>query len=58
MSISLVRFVAFLATEFDEVLLGYQPGQMVERWKKKKKQHFKDHLCPRPQGTSLVLSTA
>jgi hypothetical protein len=31
MSISLVRFVAFLATEFDEVLLGYQPGQMVER---------------------------
>jgi hypothetical protein len=25
-----VRFVAFPATEYD-VLLGYQPGQMVER---------------------------
>jgi hypothetical protein len=26
-----VIFVAFLATEYDEVLSGYQPGQMVER---------------------------
>jgi hypothetical protein len=26
-----VRFVAFPATEYDEVLSGYQPGQMVER---------------------------
>jgi hypothetical protein len=26
-----MRFVAFLATEYDEVLLGYQPGQMVEQ---------------------------
>jgi hypothetical protein len=26
-----VRFVAFLVTEYDEVLLGYQLGQMVER---------------------------
>jgi len=34
----------------DEVLSGYQPGQMVERWKK---QRFEDHLCLRPQGTSL-----
>jgi hypothetical protein len=25
-----MRFVAFPATEYDEVLLGYQPGQMVE----------------------------
>jgi hypothetical protein len=25
-----MRFVAFLLTEYDEVLLGYQPGQMVE----------------------------
>jgi hypothetical protein len=25
------RFVAFPATEYDEVLSGYQPGQMVER---------------------------
>jgi hypothetical protein len=24
-------FVAFPATEYDEVLSGYQPGQMVER---------------------------
>jgi len=26
-----MRFVAFPATEYDEVLSGYQPGQMVER---------------------------
>jgi hypothetical protein len=26
-----MRFVAFLATEYDEVLSGYQPGQMVEQ---------------------------
>jgi hypothetical protein len=26
-----VRFVAFPETEYDEVLSGYQPGQMVER---------------------------
>jgi hypothetical protein len=26
-----VRFVAFPATEYDEVLSGYQPGEMVER---------------------------
>jgi hypothetical protein len=25
-----VRFVAFPATEYDEVFSGYQPGQMVE----------------------------
>jgi len=25
------KFVAFPATEYDEVLSGYQPGQMVER---------------------------
>jgi hypothetical protein len=40
-----MRFVAFPATEYDEVLSGYQPGQ-----------HFEDHLCPRPQGTSLTMS--
>jgi hypothetical protein len=26
-----MRFVAFPATEYDEVLSGYQPGQKVER---------------------------
>jgi hypothetical protein len=26
-----MRFVAFPETEYDEVLSGYQPGQMVER---------------------------
>jgi hypothetical protein len=26
-----LRFVAFPATEYDEILSGYQPGQMVER---------------------------
>jgi len=25
-----MRFVAFPATEYDEVLSGYQPGQMIE----------------------------
>jgi hypothetical protein len=30
-----LRFDAFPATEYDEVFSGYQPGQMVERWKKK-----------------------
>jgi len=27
---SLMRFVAFLATKYDEVFSGYQLGQMVE----------------------------
>jgi hypothetical protein len=27
----IVRFVAFPATEYDEALLGYQLGQMVEQ---------------------------
>jgi hypothetical protein len=36
---------------YDEVLSGYQPGQMVER---RKNQRYEDHLCPRPQGTSLM----
>jgi hypothetical protein len=43
-----MRFVAFPVTEYDEVLLGYQPGQMVEWWKN---QCFKDHLCPHTLGT-------
>jgi hypothetical protein len=47
-----MRFVAFPETEYDEVLSGYQPGQMVERWKN---QSFEDHLCPRPQVTSLTM---
>jgi hypothetical protein len=47
-----VRFVAFLVTEYDEVFLGYQLGQMVEWWEN---QCFEDHLCPRPQGASLVM---
>jgi hypothetical protein len=37
---------------YDEVLSGYQPGQMVERWAN---QSFEDHLCPRPQDTSLTM---
>jgi hypothetical protein len=28
---STLRFVAFPATEYDEVLSGYQPGQVVEQ---------------------------
>jgi hypothetical protein len=38
--------------QYDEVLSGYQPGQMVERWAN---QRFEDYLCPRPQGTSLTI---
>jgi hypothetical protein len=47
-----MRFVAFPAIEYDEILSGYryQPGQMVEQWAN---QHFEDHLCPHPQGTNL-----
>jgi hypothetical protein len=48
-----LRFVAFPATKYDEVLSGYQPGQMVEQWKN---QRFKDHLCPIPQGFFLAFS--
>jgi len=44
-----MKFVAFKATEYDEVFSGYQPGQMVEWWEI---QRFKDHLCPRSQGTT------
>jgi hypothetical protein len=29
--IKLMRFVAFLATEYDDVFSGYQPGQLVEQ---------------------------
>jgi hypothetical protein len=47
-----MRFVALPATEYDEVLSGYQPGQMVERWKN---QRFEYHLCPRPQGSGLTI---
>jgi len=46
-----MRFVAFPATEYDEVLSRYHAGQIVERWKN---QRFEDHLCPRPQGASLI----
>jgi hypothetical protein len=49
-----LRFVAFPATEYGKVFSGYQPGQMVERCKN---QRFVEHLCPRPQGTSLVNQT-
>jgi len=46
-----MRFVAFPATECD-IFSGYQPSQMVER---RKNQLYEDHLCPRPQGTSLIV---
>jgi len=40
-------------TEYNEVLLGYQPGQVVEWWKS---QCFKDYLCPHPQGTDMDMN--
>jgi hypothetical protein len=50
-----MRFVAFPATEYDEILSGYQPGQMIERWAN---QRFEDHLCPRHQGTAQPFDPA
>jgi hypothetical protein len=35
---------------YNEVLLGYELGQVVEQWKN---QHFEDHLCPRPQDADM-----
>jgi hypothetical protein len=46
-----VRFVAFLVTEYGEVFSGYQLDKMVEWWENR----FKDHLCHHLQGASLVL---
>jgi len=37
--------------KYNEVLSGYQPGQVVERWKK---QRFEDRLRPCPQGADMV----
>jgi hypothetical protein len=39
-----IRPVAFLATGYNEVLLGYQPGQVVEQWGRGHRSE--DHLCP------------
>jgi len=39
----ILKSVAFLATKYNEVLLGYQLGQVVEQWKN---LCFKEH----PQG--------
>jgi hypothetical protein len=45
-----VWFVAFMATLYNEKFSGYQPCQIV-KWRKY--QRFKDHLCPRLQGTNV-----
>jgi hypothetical protein len=42
-----IRFDAFPASEYNEVFSGYQPGEVIQF---SRDQHFKDHLCPRPQG--------
>jgi hypothetical protein len=42
-----IRFDAFLATEYNEVFSGYQPGEVVQF---SRDQHFEDHICPRPHG--------
>jgi hypothetical protein len=47
-----MRFFASLATEYDEVYSGYQPGQIFEVCKN---QRFEDHLCLSPQDISLVM---
>jgi hypothetical protein len=41
----LMRYVAFAATEYEEVLSSYQPGQMVGRWKNQRlENHLFQHL--------------
>jgi hypothetical protein len=37
-----------MATKYNKILSGYQLHQVVKR---RKNQHFENHLCPRPQGT-------
>jgi hypothetical protein len=46
-----LRFVTFPATEYHEIFSGYQPGGVG--WGGNIQGVF-GHLCPRPQGTSLV----
>jgi hypothetical protein len=41
------RFDTFLASQYNEVFLGYQLGKVVQFCRD---QHFEDHLCPRSQG--------
>jgi hypothetical protein len=40
----------FMATLYNKIFLGYQPCQLL-KWRKN--QRFKDHLCPRLQGTDV-----
>jgi hypothetical protein len=42
-----IRFDAFPASEYNEVFLGYQLGEVVQF---SRDQRFEDHLCPRLQG--------
>jgi hypothetical protein len=42
--------VALTATLYNKIFLGYRPCQLVKR---RKNQRFKDHLCPRLQGTDV-----
>jgi hypothetical protein len=45
-----VRSAAFPANEYNEVLSGYHPSQVVER---RKNQRFEHHLCYRSQGADM-----
>jgi hypothetical protein len=47
-----VLLVAFTATLYNKIFLGYQPCQLVKR---RKSQRFKDHLYPRLQGTDVMM---
>jgi hypothetical protein len=45
-----VWLVTFTATLYNKIFPGYRPCQLV-KWRKN--QRFKDHLCPRLQGTDV-----
>jgi amino acid transporter len=40
-----IRFVDFTAAEVDQIFSGYQPGQLVQNYRR-----YRDHLCPDYQG--------
>jgi hypothetical protein len=45
-----VQIVQVTFNEYNKIFLGYQPCQLVKR---RENQCFKDHLCPRLQGTDV-----
>jgi hypothetical protein len=46
-NLQVLTFLLLISATHNKMFSGYQPCQLVER---RKKQRFKDHLCPHPQG--------